>query len=69
MDIPIIDEDIPIIGEEPKKRAEKCLHKIQKILERYDCVILPVHTFVGGKIIAAMDIQPKPRKIPGRTDN
>ena len=69
MGIPIIGQDIPVIGDDNKKRAEKCLDKVQKILERYDCVITPVITIAGTKIIAQMDITPKPRKVPGRTDN
>lgn len=69
MGIPIFGEDITLIGEEPKKRAEKCLDQIQKILKRYDCVIIPIISFVGTKVITGIDIQAKPRKIPGRTDN
>lgn len=69
MGIPIFGEDITLIGESDKKRAEKCLHKIQKILERYDCVIIPVITIAGTKIVSAMDVVAKPRKIPGRSDN
>lgn len=69
MAIPIIGDDIHLIGEDGKKRAEKCLDQVQKILERYDCVIIPVITIAGTKIVAMMDIQPKPQKIPGRTDN
>ena len=69
MGIPIIGEDIQLIGEDGKKRAEKCLHKIQKILERYDCVLIPVITIVGTRIVAAMDVQPKVRKVPPPNPN
>lgn len=70
MGIPIIGDEIPLIGEDGKKRAEKCLKKVQEVLERYDCVIIPVITIAGTNIVAMMDIQPKPRKIPpGHTSN
>lgn len=64
MDIPIIGKEIPVIGEDGKERANKCLDQIQKILERYDCVIIPVITIAGSRIIAAMDIQPKTHNAP-----
>lgn len=69
MGIPIIGKTIPLIGEDGQKRAEKCLHKVQKICERYDCVILPVITIVGTRIVSGMDVQPKVHKVPGRTPN
>ena len=69
MGIPIIGQEIPLLGDEPKKRAEKCLQQIQQILERYNCALIPVITIAGTKIIAAMDVAAKPQKIPGRTDN
>ena len=71
MGIPIIGQDIPLIGEDDKKRAKTCLHKIQKILERYDCVLTPVITIAGTKIIAQMDVTAKkrPPAPPGQTPN
>ena len=69
MGIPIIGEEITLIGETDKKRAEKCLKKVQEVLDRYDCFITPVITIAGTKIMAMMDVAAKPRKIPGRTDN
>ena len=69
MGIPIIGEEIPLLGDEPKKRAENCLKKVQEVLERYECFITPVITIAGTKIIAQMDIHAKPQKIPGRTNN
>jgi len=69
MGIPIIGEDIPIIGGDGKKRAEKCLANIQEELKSYDCVLIPVITIVGTRIISAMDVQPKVRKVPARTPN
>ena len=69
MAISIFGEDLALIGETDKKRAEKCLQQIQKILERYNCALIPVITIAGTKIIAAMDVAAKPQKIPGRTDN
>ena len=68
MGIPIIGQEIPLIGDD-KKRAQNCLKKIQEVLDRYDCFIIPVITIAGTKIIAQMDVGAKPRKIPGRTDN
>ena len=69
MGIPIIGQEIPLIGDEPKKRAEKCLEKIQQALKHDNCALIPVITIAGTKIIAQMDVVAKPRKIPGRTDN
>lgn len=70
MAIPIFGEDINIIGEDDgKKRVERCLKKVQEVLDRYDCYITPVVTIVGTKILAGMDIQPKPQKAPGTSPN
>ena len=69
MAIPLIGQNIPIIGKDAKERAQMCLKEIQKTLEHFDCVIIPVITIAGSKIISAMDIQAKPQKIPGRGDN
>jgi hypothetical protein len=72
MGIPIFGQEVPLLGDEPKKRAEKCLEQIQQILKRYNCALIPVITIAGTKIVAAMDVVAKPPKIPkipGRTDN
>lgn len=72
MGIPIIGQDIPLLGEDDKKRVENCLKKVQEVLDRYECVIIPVITIAGTKIIAQMDIVAKrkgPAAPPGQTPN
>lgn len=61
--IPIIGDEIQVIGDD-EKRAQNCLDQVQKVLERYDCVIIPVITIAGTKIISQMDIQPRKRTVP-----
>ena len=69
MGIPLIGQDIPIIGKDAKERAQMCVKEIKKALERFDCVIIPIITLAGTKIISSVDIQAKVQKIPGRGDN
>ena len=69
MALPLIGQNIPIIGKDAKERAQMCVMEIKKTLERFDCVMIPVITMAGTKIISSVDIQTKPQKIPGRGDN
>lgn len=46
-----------------KKKAQKCLEKINLILKQYECVMIPEMIFSGKNFISRVLIQPKPSEI------
>ena len=48
MSIPLIGNNSPVLIEgEDKKRAAKCMQKINKVLYQYDCALVPQITLRG----------------------
>ena len=61
--IPIIGNNSPkLIEGDDKKRANKCLHKINNILIQYDCVVIPELNIKGdGSVQGRILIKAIPR--------
>jgi len=45
-----------------KLRAQKCFQEVQRVLDLYDCVLVPELKILGGQTQHAVHITPKPRQ-------
>ena len=60
MSIPIIGNNSPkLIEGDDKKRAAKCMQRISKLLQQYDCAMMPELTIIGdGSVKGRILIKP-----------
>jgi hypothetical protein len=52
-----------LIEGDDKVRAQKCYQEVQRVLDLYDCVLLPELKIVGGQPQHMVHIAPKPREV------
>ena len=53
----------PISGDD-KRRAEECMQAFNLVLQKYDCIAVPIVQIAGNSIQSNIVIQPRPRLTP-----
>ena len=59
----IIEPDIKLIEASTKARADKCTRKIEKVLNAFDCVLVPNIQIIGDRVFSQVLVQANERNL------
>lgn len=54
---------IPLVGEDPAARAQRCSAELNKLVKSFNCVMIPVTVIAAGQLTQRIDIVPQ-EKLP-----
>jgi len=61
--IELINSNVKMIEASTKARADKCTRKIEKVLNAFDCVLVPNIQIIGDRVFSQVLVQAKERKL------